>query len=155
MDYAKGMKVYGYVLQSARMQKGGSKIGPGHHMYDEHFKKWCEGKSKEEIEAALQKQKSKQKKKISQDEAKAVLNKTGEVKQAVSKAVASPENVKKETASKKTVKTSVAVSKTVGVTKPKDADLKEKWRKMQIQKLADALKGDGRLDEIKSVGNGL
>lgn len=150
MDHAKGMKVYNLVLQSVRMQEGGdNKIGPGHHMHDKQFKEWCKGKSKEEIEAALNKQRGDKK---SSEEAKKVPEKTG-TKQLVSKAVNKGATVKSGTVSAK--KAVVGTSKTVLSQKQKDDILREKWRKEQIQKLADGIKGDGRLRDIKSVGNGL
>ena len=37
----------------------------------------------------------------------------------------------------------------------KDKRLMRLYHKMKMQKLADAYKSDGRLDHIKSVGNGL
>jgi uncharacterized circularly permuted ATP-grasp superfamily protein len=50
---------------------------------------------------------------------------------------------------------SLVVSKTIPSYKHRQKMLENKWRREQIQKLADKIKGDPRLDHIKSVGDGL
>jgi len=134
-ENAKGGKTYSRIIQSVRATN--QPVGSAHHKYDKHFKKWCEGKTPEEILEAVDPPKRKR------------TSKTDHVKTLS----------KKET---KIISTKVASAKVVPVTKTKemlkaerDKRIKEKYEQMKKQKLADSLKSNCRCAHIKSVGNGL
>lgn len=132
-ENAKGGKIFSRVIQSARINN--EPIGPEHHLHNKQFKKWCEGKSAEEILAAIESPKRKKKKelvkKISSKESKAFVGK-------------------------------IVAAKVTPVTKTKEmikAEMeqraKEKLKKMEQQKLIDSLTPFCRCDHIKSSGSGL
>ena len=135
---ALGSNPYKRAMQAARAN---NLAGPQYHLHDKHFKKWCEGKSPEEIAEAIGSKKQKSTQKTSSTK---VLSKK-EAKAAVQKAKAITASV-----------APVPITKTKEVKKKeREEQLKEKYREMQREKFVNSFKSHCRCDDVKSVGNGL
>lgn len=135
-ENAKGGKTYSRIIQSVRVNN--QPVGPQYHKYDEHFKKWCEGKTPEELKQLLippkrSKASSIGRKSLPKNEAKTISNKILTAKVKPAKITMTKEMKKAE----------------------QDKRVKEKYEQMKRQKLVDSLKSHCRCRHIKSAGNGL
>ena len=160
------MKVYLRVLQSARVN--GKQIGPQYHMHDKHFRKWCEGKTEEEIREAImtpkeRKLREKEAKAQAKASEKAAKKKTKKISDKVQKVVDKElDEIKKILG----VIESPVVNKTPAPKRAKAtkgakvhvdkqaAELRKKLVQEWRQKTSDEWQS-GSTDHIKSVGNGL
>ena len=122
-----GDKTFSRIVSS--MRANNNPISTDNHKYDKHFKKWCEGKTPEEIAKTVNRSKQTDSTKaLTKPEAKKALQKIRVLKAKV---------------------------KPVPITRTKRDKLKEKFLKQQRKEFEDKFKTSCRCSHIKSAGNGL